>query len=386
MVTVSNLVNNNAGNLVPHNARIKSYSTSVAPQAFKGEATQENKNEDHDLKYYHSIKEDEIVKKNTLAKRMGINIEKTLAIPFVHFPRGLAGAPDFTFYEFLQTAKFPFYVGGPVLAALFYAGVKKDNLKAAGAAKKAAKHMALGVGLYYVGAALAKKIINTTTKLSRNVDLNQPYAHAVSTSVNQTGMFKKDVEFHKVTESADFTRWDLLYNKEGRTPAEINKTYADFAPKYGINKDTNDVDSTLKPLIKKTIVMARAWQYALTAFYVTLGIGMANQPAWDKNATGGFKKLVTDGIFGHGPNMKQRLHAAKAAVYDYMLKPFGQSFIEFWKGRNKASSISGKTVILASGIATLTAISLLVKKTSAKHHKIEDFSENQTNNASGVKK
>ena len=112
-------------------------------------------------------------------------------------PRGLAGAPSFTFFEFLQTAKFPFYVGGPILAALFYAGVKKDNMKAAGAAQKVAKHMALGVGLYYVGAGLARYIINKTVKASRGFDLNQPYAKAVPGGVNQTGAFKKSVEFHK---------------------------------------------------------------------------------------------------------------------------------------------------------------------------------------------
>ncbi len=72
----------------------------------------------------------------------------------MHFPRGLAGAPDYTFYEFLQTAKFPYYLGGPILAALFYAGVKKTTLNQQEPLRVLQKHMALGVGLYYLGALL----------------------------------------------------------------------------------------------------------------------------------------------------------------------------------------------------------------------------------------
>ena len=59
-----------------------------------------------------------------------------------------------------------------------------------------------------------------------------------------------------------------------------------------------------------------------------------------------------------------------------MLKPFGQSFGQFWKGHSKGSSIAGKSVILASAAATLTAISLLLTKTSAKGHKLETTGNN----------
>lgn len=371
MVTVSHLVNNYANKPVSLGSSVTSNATSYIDQNFQA------KNKETSKRKLERPKEDCLVK-NTFANRMKINWDKTTAIPFVHFPRGLGGAPDYTFFEFLQTAKFPYYVGGPILAALFYAGVKKDNFKAAASAKNVAKHMALGVGLYYLGAAVAKSIINNTVKLSRGIDLNQPYAKAISTSTNQTGAFKKDTEYHKVYESADFTRWDLLY-KKGDTPKEINENYAKIAKKYGIKEDTNDVDSTVKPLIKKTIVMARAWQYALTAFFVTLGIGMANQKAWDANSAEGFKKTITKGIFGKGLNAKNRLENAKIAVMDYMVRPFGESFMQFWKGHNKASSIAGKSVIAATGLAVLTAISLLLGKTTGRHHKIESSGHNKAN-------
>lgn len=371
MVTVSILANNYVNKPVSYGAALPASQTpkSYIDMNFQAKNTGNGKKNERP-------KQDCLIE-NTFSNRMRINWDKTTAIPFVHFPRGLGGAPDYTFFEFLQTAKFPFYVGGPILAALFYAGVKKDNMAAGNAAKNVAKHMALGVGLYYLGAAVAKSIINRTVKAARGIDLNQPYAKAISTSTNDTGVFQKDVEYHKVYESADFTRWDLLYNKEGKTPEEINKNYAKIAKKYGIKEDANDVDSTVKPLIKKTIIMARAWQYALTAFFVTLGIGMANQPAWEQGSLEGFKKTVSQGIFGKGQKMKNRLDSAKVMVYDYMLKPFGKSFGEFWRGHSKASSIAGKSVITATALATLTAITLLLGKTTGRRHKFENSGNNR---------
>ena len=378
MVTVSTIQNNQANHAVSSGS-LSAQAKSSIEQSFQTPKKKKRvqNGDDHSLSYYkNDIHKDELVQKNTLAKRIGINIEKTLDIPLIHFPRGLGGAQDYTFFEFLQTAKFPYYIGGPILAALFYAGVKKDNFRSAGAAQKVAKHMALGVGLYYVGAALAKSIINNTVKISRGVDLKQPYAKYISKSSKKSGAFEKEVEFHTAFESADFTRTDLLYNEKGRTPEEINKNYIEYGKKYGIKEDANNIDSTIKPLIKKTIVMARAWQYALTAFFVTLGVGMANQPAWDKSSSEGFKKTVKDGIFGKDTAIKDRLYNTKVAVYDYMLKPFGQSFMEFWKGHSRGSSIAGKSVILSTAAATLTAITLLVTKTSANRHKLETTGNN----------
>ena len=363
MITVSNLLTNHL------NTTSNSGAGSPGIKSFIEKNIQLNNN--HSGEKDNRVYKEDTLLENTFKNRVKIGISKMLDIPLIHFPRGLGGAPDYTFFEFLQTAKFPYYVGGPILAALFYAGVKKDNFKSAKAATRVAKHMALGVGFYYLGAAIAKSIINTTVKAARGVDLRHPYAKAVSTSTNKSGAFKKDVEFHSAYESADFTRTDLLYNKDGKTPEEINERYIELGKKYGVKGNAADVDQTVKPLLKKTIIMARAWQYALTAFFVTLGIGMANQPVWSNTSNEGFKRTVSSGIFGKNVAMKERLHNAKVVVYDYMLKPFGKSFKEFWQGHSKASSIAGKSVILATAAATLTAISLIVGKTSARSHKIE---------------
>jgi len=364
MPTVSNIMTNQLNNSLRVGAMpILSDSNKINKLNF------EAKNSPINVFDKRKYKEDTVLE-NKLSTRLRNKRDKILDIPFVIFPRGLKGAPDFTFYEFLQTAKFPYYVGGPVLAALFYAGVKKDNLKSASAANKVAKHMALGVGLYYLGASIAKSIINSTVKATRGFDLNHPYAKAISMSTNKSGAFAKGVEYHSLYESADFTRTDLLYNKHGKTPEEINEKYIELGKKFGVKCSPNDVDQTVKPLIKKTIVMARAWQYALTAFFVTLGIGLANQPAWNKSSAEGFKRTFKNGVLGKNIKLNDRLNNIKTVAYDYIFKPLGQSFKQLWKGQNKASSIVGKSVILSTAIATLTAIALITNKTSAKKHVI----------------
>ena len=321
-------------------------------------------------------KHDEIVGKNPVSRFL-VNTEKTANIPLVHFPRGLGGAPDYTFFEFLQTAKFPYYVGGPILAALFYAGIKFDAFKSAKPAKKIAKHMALGVGFYYAGAMLAKSLINTTLKLSRGIDLNQPYRKVIPTSTNQTGAFQKDIEYHNLFESIDFTRWDLLY-KNGKNTQEINQNYNKLAKKYGLkDSNPNDADSTLKPLIRKTIAMGRAWQYALTACFVTLGIGMANQKAWETDNYTGFRNQIKEGIFGKDIPEDLRLQNTKNLLNNYIWTPVKESFKQFWQGQNKMTSIAGKTTIITTVAALVLANYLILTKTSARNHKTERTTGNK---------
>lgn len=371
-------------NAVPYNSDSKSFKVTSFGKKEKRIVTPEE------------YKHDELVGNGAFSK-FKVNAEKTANIPLVHFPRGLGGAPDFTFFEFLQTAKFPYYVGGPILAALFYAGIKFDSFQSAKPAKNVAKHMALGVGLYYAGTMLAKSLINTTVKLSRGIDLEQPYRKIIPTSTNQTGAFQKDIEYHKLLESIDFTRWDLLYG-EGKDNQEINKKYNKLAKKYGMkDPNPNDADSTLKPLIRKTIAMGRAWQYALSACFVTLGIGMANQKAWETESASHFKLEFKDGIVRNFikplKSMKNKdkkvlkeeishywglgAKNTKNFVMGYMIKPFGKSFMQFWHGQNKLTSIAGKTTIITSAAALLLANFLILTKTSARNHKTERTTGNK---------
>ena len=327
-----------------------------------------------------AVKEEDKILPNDVFSKMKYNIKKTKDIALTHFPRGLYGAPDYTFFEYLQTAKFPYYVGGPILAALFYAGVKYDNLLSGNSAKKVAKHMALGVGLYYAAAALAKGIINTTVQLTRGMDLNHPYQRVISKTPGYSGIFKKGFEIQKVYGSNEFTRWDVLYKKEGKTLADINERYTELAKKFKIKAETEDPDGTLKQQNKKTIIMSKAWQYALTALFVPIGIGIANQKAWDRENTQEFKGLIRNGILNDHLDVKSRIENAKTLIKDYATKPFIDSIKQFWHGNSTASSIAGKTFISAAVLGTITAIGLITTQTTAKNYKVEN-----TQKSDGVK-
>ena len=319
-----------------------------------------------------AAKEEDKILPNDIFSKMSYNIKKTRDIALTHFPRGLYGAPDYTFFEFLQTAKFPYYVGGPILAALFYAGVKYDNQLAGNAAKKVAKHMALGVALYYAAASLAKGIINTTVQLTRGIDLNHPYQRVISKTPGYTGIFQKGLEIQKVYGSNEFTRWDVIYNKEGETLAKINERYTDMGKKFKIKAETEDPDGTLKHLIKKTIIMSKAWQYALTALFVPVGIGIANQKAWEAENIQEFKGLVKNGILNKNLKLKSRMENTGTALKDYIFKPFAESVKQFWRGNSTASSIVGKSFITTAVLGTLLAIGLITTRTTAKNYKVED--------------
>ena len=168
MVTVSSIINNYSNKPVSSGVSVFSNTKgqSSSNVSFQAEAQP----------LANTKPKEDVLLKNDVFSKIKLNMDKALDIPIVHIPRGMGGAPDYTFFEFLQTAKVPYYLGGPILAALFNAGVKMDSIKSGNAAKMVAKHMALGVGFYYLGAIAAKSIIDNTVRIARGVDLNQPYA------------------------------------------------------------------------------------------------------------------------------------------------------------------------------------------------------------------
>lgn len=112
MVTVSNLLNTRVQNSVTNGSLHSAITKSYVDPNFQA------RNSDSKTIDSRKYKEDTLLD-NTFANRMKISVNKALDIPLVHFPRGLGGAPDYTFFEFLQTAKFPYYVGGPTLQLYF---------------------------------------------------------------------------------------------------------------------------------------------------------------------------------------------------------------------------------------------------------------------------
>jgi len=310
-----------------------------------------------------------IMPKDPLTK-LNVEFKKAAKLPEYAY-RGLKGDPDANFYEYLSLGKIPYFIGGPLLAAVFAFGATRTNPQARASAIKRAKQIAVGVAFYYTGVELAKKVIDIPVKLFRGVDLNQPYENVVDCrAVSKTGHSPKKIEYHKVTESVDFTRWDLMTGDESKNNGKaVNEQFDKLAKKFGIDKNVQDSDTTLKGSIKKLIISSTAFKYMLAAPFVTLGVALAGQEAW-----GNIGNEITEdikNIFAKSNlNIKKRASKAGKIIKGNLLTPMKESFKSLWRNGKL-----GKAIILTSAIAPILANLRILQLTSEKHNKFVDIKE-----------
>ena len=312
--------------------------------------------------------------------KLKVELKKAAKLPEYAY-RGLKGDPNANFYEFLSLGKIPYFIGGPLLAAVFAFGITKNNPQARASAVTRTKQIAVGVGLYYLGAELAKKVIDIPVKFFRGVDLNHPYENVVDCrATSKTGFSPKKIEYHKVPESVDFTRWDLMTGDETKDNGQaINEHFDKLAKKFGIDKNIQDTDATLKGSIKKLIISASAFKYMLTAPFVILGVALAAQ---SRKVNGldypicndlgkGLKENITK-MFNKASPLKltQRAAVAGEIIKGNFLTPMKESFKALWKN-NKL----GKAIILTAAIAPILANLRILQLTSEKHNKFVDIAE-----------
>jgi hypothetical protein len=316
---------------------------------------------------------------NDLGTKFKVKIEQVTKIPDYIYG-GLKGDPDSNFYEFLQLCKVPYFIGGPVLTGMFAAGINNFSIASNLAAKGAAKKMALGVALYYVGAELAKSVIDVPVKFFRGVDLNHPYKDVVDLregSPLDMPQNKKKELGHSVYESIDFTRWDLLYNNKAQKSDAINANYDKIAKKYGIKNNVNDSDATLKDKIKDTIIMSRAYKYLLSVPFVVLGLGLSKQASFSdkigiKGTYNSFKKLFNTAL----PNtFLNKLTNLKDAAKSDLVRPFAEGIKDLWKGNTAASKAFGRFAILGSVLGPIIANILILAKAKVDNSKMVEVSQ-----------
>lgn len=329
-------------------------------------------------------KHDEIMP-NDFITRTKIKIKQASKLP-EYAVNGLKGDKNSNFFEFLQLGNIPYWVGGPMLVWCFGAGGK--------GALKITKQKAAGVGLYYIAAIAAKALIDTPVKLLKGIDLNRKYKDIVPMQIepgeNSSG---KKVEYHKVYESVDFTRWDLLYREDEKSienPDSINEEYNNIAKNLGIEKELNDSDSTVKPYIKKVLVAASAWKTALMVPLAGLSAGLANYKGWSdvgKNLGEGLKT-----VFGPKESMSgmekivTRAKGLGNLAKDHLIKPLGKSFAALWKGESvkfiPGGKHLGKFAILGTAASIVLANLNIINISYLKKDKYIDFSSDP--NARGI--
>ena len=220
------------------------------------------------------LKESCEVKPNTLRNRIMLPYQKTTSA-FLEYPaKGLTGSKKSNFYEFLAMGTVPYLVGSAMLMAVFN-GVIKSTMGA---------KAALGVLFYGVAKSLSKSLISTPVKWATGIDTEMAYERTLSTPEGAPVKIT-EVEQHKVMESHDFPRYDMLYgekykDKDGN-PLPHNYFYDKIAKKNGLGENLPASDTEVKPIIKDVISRSNTGKSISSYLWAAVGVGLAVQKPWN---------------------------------------------------------------------------------------------------------
>ena len=215
---------------------------------------------------------------NTFNTRMRANYDKFTNALTIYLTKGLKGSKNANFYEFLTMGMIPYVVGSITLMSVFNSANKHFSHFAGAKASAVGRKMALGVLFYGILKSVTKSFVTTPVKWLTGVDTELPYA-----KVNyELPEYPSDsditnIENHKVFESKDFPRWDLLYNKDVN---KRNEYYDKVAKKLGLGDNLNDSDQEVKPLIKKIAIKTDMAKILSSYLWAAAGVCYAFQDPW----------------------------------------------------------------------------------------------------------
>lgn len=216
---------------------------------------------------------------NNLVTRTRIGLEKTNKSFTIYPARGLKGSRNANFYEFLSMGVVPYLIGSATLIAVFNCKPFQhfDKSKAA----KLGRPMALGVVLYGVFKELSKALITYPVKWKTGIDTELPYAKVnyLFDELHESQENNNDItstEYHKIGESVDFPRWDLLYGDPAKGE-KLNFRYDKIAKKNGLGEDLNDSDQEVKPIYKEVLVKSKLAKSISSFLWGAVGVALAFQ-------------------------------------------------------------------------------------------------------------
>ena len=237
------------------------------------------------------MKEECNLKPNTLKNKLMSAYQKTTSA-FIEYPvKGLTGSKKSNFYEFLSMGIVPYLVGSATLMAVFNGASKHfaDNF-AVKAAKRygAGNKAALGVLFWGIAKALSKPLISTPVKMATGIDTEMSYErHIYSDPKLNLKHPIHEYEQHKVMESHDFPRYDMMYgeklsalNKKGEKLPH-NYLFDKIAKKNGLGEDLPASDTEVKPIIKDVISRSNTAKSISSYLWAAVGVMFAVQKPWD---------------------------------------------------------------------------------------------------------
>ena len=259
---------------------------------------------------------------------------------FTTYPKkGFSGSKNANFYEFLSMGTVPYLLGSATMIGVFNAANKFFDIASKTQAQKLGTKMGLGVLFYGLAKTASKKLIETPVKMKYGIDVNMPYqkiVYELPEESNKNNLVKH--ESHKVFESVDFPRWDLLYDNE-KFGEGRNAYYDKIAKKMGFEeKELVHSDQKVKPLIREKIVQTKLFSTLSSYLWAAVGVGVAMQKPWE-----GFKII--------GKNLK----TGHKTIDKNIVKNFGTRFVksckEFVTNPVKGHKIAGRA-LLGAAIAT----------------------------------
>lgn len=299
--------------------------------AFKGDASKQKQTYDKDT-----------LLKNNLGTNMRIAYDKLTNAATIYPAKGLSGNKNANFYEFLTMGTVPYLIGSATLMAVSNMVNKHfDAFSKKSAAINGGK-MALGVLFYGLAKNLSKSFISTPVKASTGVDVNMPYAKVIyELPDHKDDTDITSIEYHKVFESVEFPRWDLLYGEEAHGQKR-NEYYDKIAKKLGLGENLKDSDQEAKPRIKEIVTKANAITSITSYLWAGVGVALAFQKPFEN-----FFKVATLNVF----KPQKFAHSAKTFV-----KSLVESAKELYTGgknATKLNKIGGKALIFTALLATI---------------------------------
>jgi len=238
--------------------------------------TSSNQNGEKKLKY-----DKDTLLENNFSTRTRIAFDKLTSALTLYPAKGLKGNKNANFYEFLTMGTVPYLTGSLMMMSVFNSKNKVFAPFAASKAGAIGRKMALGVLFYGVLKGISKSLVTTPVRWFTGVDTELPYAkvnYELPDSINDTDI--TSIEYHKVFESKEFPRYDLLYKSEAK--GENRNEYFDkIAEKLGFGKDLKDSDQEVKPIIRDIAVKTDMAKTLSSYLWAATGVMYAFQEPWD---------------------------------------------------------------------------------------------------------
>lgn len=281
--------------------------------------------------------------KNNFATRTRIGIDKLSNAMTLYPAKGLKGSKNANFYEFLTMGTVPYLIGSAMLMGVFNSANKYFAPFAQTKASALGKKMALGVLFYGIAKNISKSFISKPIHLLTGIDIERPYAkvnYELPEDKNDTDI--TSIEYHKVFESVEFPRWDLLYGDETKGEKR-NYRYDRIAKRLGMGKNLNDSDQEVKSRIKEIVIKASLAKNISSYLWAATGVAFAFQKPWEN-----FFNVMTFKFW-------------KGKEFTNSVKSFGRNFVKSAKSlfKGEGSGINkhaGKILLGASILSSVIGV------------------------------